>query len=304
MAKKKQKFPKDAVSEKEIEPEYGFIFDGFFHPDGAQRWTYTNPKDHKKTHSQEIKASGSFRATHGHDDDKEYNLELRSGEHRGYTAGGHAHHSDGSTDHFSESTYRNESHGDQSHVTEKNRYRGTKGKVFKAEGPEAKINHGSDSPVRKGSSGTVNETYEKDHFSHVQGNRVFMAEKNKVDLVKEDYAMNAGKNWDTYIKEKGKIETGSDFKLTSGAKVESTSKEDTKITSDAKVAITGKNEISLTDDTKIILKVGQSTITIESGKISIEGTEIEIKGTGSTSIDGHPVKINGGGTTTPPFQVS
>lgn len=284
MAKKKERFPKDAVSNNEIKPEYGFIFDGFFHPDGAQHWTYTNPKDHKKTHSQEVKATGSFRATHGHDEDKEYNLELRTGEHRGYTAGGHAHHSDGSTDYASESTYRNESAGDTSSATGKDRYRGTKGKVVKAEGSTAEVKAGSTAVYRKGVTDTVNESYEQDHFTHIQGDRVFMGEKNKVDLVQKDYAMNAGQNWDTYIKEKGKIETGGDFKLTSGAKIEETA----------------KNEYTMSSDEKIVIKVGQSKITIQSGEIKIEGAKVTVKADGQVDIKGSATMIQGGGQVAPP----
>ena len=284
MSKKKERLPEDDVSNTKIKPEYGMVFDGFFHPDGAQHWTYTNPKDHKKTHSQEVKATGSYKATHGHDQDKEYHLELKTGEHRGYTAGGHAHHSDGSTDSASESTYRNEAQGDQSHVTGKDRYRGTKGKIFDAGGPEAKTRHGSDAVVHYGSSGSVNRTFEKDHHDHVQGNIVTMGEKNRVDLVQKDYAMNAGQNWDTYIKQKGKIETGQDFKLESGAKIEENA----------------KNEFTMSSDQKIVIKVGQSKITIESGEIKIEGAKVTVKADGMVDIKGSATLVQGGGQVAPP----
>lgn len=283
MAKKKERFPKDAVSNTEIKPEYGMIFNGFFFPDGAQTWTYTNPKDHKKTHSQEVKATGSFKATHGHDEDKEYNLELKVGEHRGYTAGGHAHHSDGSTDSFSESTYRNESQGDKGDVCQ-NRFRGTKGKIVDAGGPSHKHRGGSSAVDRITGTDSVIQTYEQDHHSHVQGNIVTMGEKNKVDLVQKDYAMNAGQNWDTYIKEKGKIETGGDFKLTSGAKIEETA----------------KNEYTMSSDQKIVIKVGQSKITIESGEIKIEGAKVTVKADGQVDIKGAATMIQGGGQVAPP----
>ena len=284
MAKRRTpRLPKDAVSNTEIEPEYGMIFDGFFYPDGAQRWTYTNPEDYKKTHSQEVKATGSYKATHGHEDDKEYNLELLTGEHRGYTAGGHSTHCDGSKDSTTESTDRNEAVGDQSHVCD-NRFRGTKGKVVKVEGPTAEVKTGSDAPYRTGVEGSVVNTYKQDVFTHSEGDMVTMGEKNRVDLVQKDYAMNAGQNWDTYIKQKGKIETGQDFKLESGAKIEENA----------------KNEFTMSSDQKIVIKVGQSKITIESGEIKIEGAKVTVKADGMVDIKGSATLVQGGGQVAPP----
>jgi hypothetical protein len=285
MDKKQEKLshPKTPICTGNNKPEYGTIHNAHFCSDGSQSWVHVHPKDHKKSHRQKVDATGSYDIEFGDDDRKGYNLSLKH-EYRGYCGGGSMSHCDGHSDKRSESTSRDESYGDQSHVTGKDRYRGTKGKVFKAEGPEAKINHGSSAVVHNGQSGSVNSTFEEDYHNHVQGNIVTMGEKNRVDLVQKDYAMNAGQNWDTYIKQKGKIETGQDFKLESGAKIEENA----------------KNEFTMSSDQKIVIKVGQSKITIESGEIKIEGAKVTVKADGMVDIKGSATLVQGGGQVAPP----
>jgi len=72
---------------------------------------------------------------------------------------------------------------------------------------------------------------------------------------------------------------------------------------DAKGNFKSKSDMTIESDSQITIKVGSSKNKITSRKITIEATQIEVKASGSNDLEGHPLKINGGGTSSPPFTV-
>lgn len=263
-----KKLPKDAVSEGDIEPKYGFI-SGEWRECGGSNWHYEYVNEKDKTFSQKTYASGGYDTIEKNDKKKEIHSSLRSGEVRNYTAGGKSVQVDGHHDISIESTMQTQVAGDHSHVSGKNYYRGTKAKEIKISGDTAKVKTGSEAVSSRGFSGTVRNSYAKDYFNHVEGDMVNMGEKNMATVVKQDYAINAGQNMDTYIKQKGKIETGSTFFIQTGSTAT--------INSASSVSVNAASEIVLNASSKITLKVGSSKIEISSGSITITSPSIEFK---------------------------
>lgn len=287
MAEKRhnKKAPKSKVCEKKVEPKWYHT-----HVDrkktGGHTMYYDDPDDHKKYYHEQLHSSCSYKVTEADDDDKEINHNLNVGELRNYVGGGVSNHSDSHSDTNSEGTFRVESAHDFGQASGRHYYRGTKQQEIKVKGQE---HHSIQGGKSKGTSdysvnGTRREKYKEDHFTHVEGDRVSMGEKNEINVFQKDVATYAGENWDTYVKQKGKIETGGDFKLTSGAKIEETA----------------KNEYTMSSDQKIVIKVGQSKITIESGEIKIEGAKVTVKADGQVDIKGAATMIQGGGQVAPP----
>lgn len=270
------KLPKDAVSKGDIEMKYGFV-NGEVRECGYTKIIYNNEEELEKTTEILIHPTGDHEVLESNKKKKAIKLSAQSGEHRQYTAGGHSTHVDGHYDHNSESTSRFEAAGDMAHATGKNKLTGIKGQEVKASG--GKFNHtsGSSALQASGSSGTVRNSYEKDYFNHVQGDMVSMGEKNMVHVVQKDIATYSGANWDTFVKQKGKMETGQTLLIKTGdtATVNSASKIVTKSSDNTEVS--SQKEIKLTAESKITLKVGSSTITIESGSITLKSPSIKFE---------------------------
>lgn len=284
MADDNKKCPKSAVDEGDIEPKYGYI-SGEWRECGGSNWHYENAEDKDKTFSQKTYASGGYDTIEKNNKKKEIHTSLRSGEVRQYVAGGKSTHVDGHHDINSESTFRVEAAGDIGQASGQNYYRGTNGKVVKLEKDTATVRTGSEAVSHNGYTGTHNSTYEKNKFEHIKENHVSMTEKDRADVVKGDYALNSGKNWDTYIQQKGRIKTGGTFLIKTGetatvnsqSKIVLNSQSDSVVNSAAKVSITGQNEVKIKDGQKIVLEVGGSSITIESGSITIKGSQIKFE---------------------------
>lgn len=268
MADDNKKLPKDAVSEGDIEPKYGFIT-GEWRECGGSKWHYECVEEKDKTYSQTTHASGAYETTERHDKKKEIHSVHRPGEVRHYVGGGKSTHVDGHHDLNVESTHRMEVAGDIGQAGGKNYYRGTKAKEVKISGDTAKVKTGSTAVSSRGYSGTVRNSYEKDYFNHVEGDMVSMGEKNMATVVKQDYAINAGQNMDTYIKQKGKIETGSTMFIQTGSTATVNSASD--------VSVNAASEVVINAGSKITLKVGSSKIEISSGSITITSPSIEFK---------------------------
>lgn len=272
-----KKAPKSKVCEKKVEPKWYYT-----HVDrkktGGHTMFYDDPEDHKKYYHEELHSSCSYKVTEADDDDKEINHNLTVGELRNYTGGGVSNHSDSHIDYNAEGTYRNESAGDNARISGKNAIHAAKEQSIHMAASKTDLTPGGSDGTRDSShKGTYRKKIGKDYFIHGEGDRVYMGEKNDVTVIQKDSSSYVGQNWDNYIKEKGKIETGGIFKLISGDAIQANSKSDSTITSDTKIKLTAKNEINLTDDTKIVLKVGSSTITIESGSIKIKSSSIEFE---------------------------
>ena len=309
---KKKKLGNSKVCTDKYRPKYEHMTHVSYDEDGHHEWRATDPKNRKNTIHQNVKSNGSYDVHEGDDDRNGLNLSLRSLVQQ-YVSDGHSLNVDGHSDHNFESTHRTECAGDIGQSTGKNYYRGTAKKEVKwsGDGAASGTAKGSSAVKSEGYTGSVRRSYEKDLFSHVEGNHVIGGEKNSLSMFKEDVAINVGQNWDNYIGQKGKIETGQTFLIQTGqdatvnsaAKFVTKSSSDTSISSDAKIIVKAESsanitaqEITITADTKITLKVGGSTIVIDSSGITINSAgTVDIKGAGAITTQGATTKIQGGG---------
>lgn len=311
---KKKKLGNSKVCTDKYRPKYEHMTHVSYDEDGHHEWRATDPKNRKNTVHQNVKSNGSYDVHEGDDDRNGINFSLRSLVQQ-YVSDGQSLNVDGHNDFNFESTFRTECAGDIGQSSGKNYYRGTAKKEVKwsGDGAASGTAKGSSAVKSEGYTGSVRRSYEKDLFSHVQGNHVIGGEKSSLTMFKEDVAVNVGQNWDNYIGEKGKIETGQTFLVQTGqdatvnsaAKIVTKSSSDTTMTSDAKFAVSSKGEMTLTAngadvtvkgsnitiqaDTKITIKVGGSTIEITSGGI-------DIKSSGPITTQGATTKIQGGGS--------
>ena len=291
------KLPKDAVSKGDIEMKYGFV-NGEVRECGYSKIVYNNEEEPEKTTEIRIHPTGDHEVIESNKKKKAVRLSAQSGEHRHYTAGGHSVHADGHFDHNSESTTRFEAAGDMAHATGKNKLTGIKGQEVKASA--GKFNHtsGSSALQASGSSGTVRNSFEKDLFNHVMGDKVTMGEKNMIQVIQKDISSYAGSNWDTYVEEKGKLETGQTLLIQTG--------DDVTVNSAADVIITSKANIKITADTKITLKVGSNVIEISSSGIVINAVsgKLDLKASGDVTTQGATTKLQGGGAAGVPTTIT
>lgn len=293
--KHNKKLPKDAVSEQDIEPKYGYIH-GEWDALGGHHWAYLNPDEHKKYFSETLNASGSYKTTQQDDDAKEITTGLKPGEDRKYTAGGHSHQCDGHMDTTGEGTGRIEYPGDFAIATSKDHLLGVGGKMIKAIQDESHFNpEGSDSVYSEG-RGTKRTSIKNNEYKHVEGDKVTMVEKNHVEVNQKDRSIYA-KNVDQYSEEKGKIETGQTFLLQTGQDATVNSAAKMVIKSGDNTEITSQAEIKITADTKITIKVGSNSIEISSSGIVIDaqGGKLDLKASGDVTTQGATTKLQGGG---------
>lgn len=314
---KKKKLGNSKVCTDKYRPKYEHMTHVSYDEDGHHEWRATDPKNRKNTVHQNVKSNGSYDVHEGDDDRNGINFSLRSLVQQ-YVSDGQSLNVDGHNDFNFESTFRTECAGDIGQSSGKNYYRGTAKKEVKWSGDGAATGtaKGSQAVMSHGYTGTVRSSYEKDFFSHVQGDYAIGGEKNWLGMFQQDVAFNIGQNWDSYVKEKGKIETGQTFLLQTGqdatvnsaAKFITKSSSDTSISSDAKITVKAESsanitaqEITITADTKITLKVGGSTIVIDSSGITINSSgTVDINGSGAITTQGATTKIQGGGMTAPP----
>jgi hypothetical protein len=309
---KKKKLGNSKVCTDKYKPQYEHMTHVSYDEDGHHEWRATDPKNRKNTIHQNVKSNGSYDVHEGDDERNGLNLSLRSLVQQ-YVSDGHSLNVDGHSDHNFESTHRTECAGDIGQSSGKNYYRGTAKKEVKwsGDGAASGTAKGSSAVKSEGYTGSVRRSYEKDLFSHVQGNHVIGGEKSSLSMFQEDVALNVGQNWDNYVGEKGKIETGQTFLIQTGqdatvnsaAKFITKSSSDTSISSDAKITVKAESsanitaqEITITADTKITLKVGGSTIVIDSSGITINSAgTVDINGAGAITTQGATTKIQGGG---------
>lgn len=296
--KDNKKLPKSAVDEGDIEPKYGYIH-GEWDALGGHHFKYRYPEENEKSYSEELLPSGSYNTTQHDSDKKEIHTNLKSGEFRGYTAGGHASQVDGHYDHNGEKTGRVEHAKDFGQATGGNLYRGTQKQEIKMSGGAQyrATQQASDSTVCETKSGTYRDRCKKDRFKATEGNYVSMGEKNKVEVFKQDVSMYAGANHDVHIKEKGKIETGSTMLLQTGSDATVNSAAKMIIKSGQNTEVTSQAEIKITADTKITIKVGSNSIEISSSGIIINanGGKLDLKASGDITTLGSTTKLQGGG---------
>jgi len=274
--KDNKKLPKDGVCDDDIVPKYGLV-QGTWRECGGSSWTYENADDAENTFSQVTHPSGHYETIQKHKKKKEIHTHLMSGETRNYVAGGKSTHIDGHHDVNNESTYRNETAGDRATVTGKNLMVAYAKEKITIGGHETKIRSASQSIGDISTSDSVRTRTLGDRHSYVEKDYVKMVKKNEIKVVSENVSKMVEGSLDHYVKKKYKIESNDDYGVISGAKIVQTSQADTKHTSQAKYSANSASDMTFTSDTKITLKVGGSTITIESGSITIKSAQIKFE---------------------------
>lgn len=274
--KDNKKLPKDGVCDDDIEPKYGMV-QGVWRECGGSSWSYENADDKENTYSQVTHPSGHYETIQKHKKKKEIHTHLMSGETRNYVAGGKSTHVDGHHDVNNESTYRNETAGDRATVTGKNLMIAYAKEKITVGGHETTIRSASQSIGDSSTSDSVRTRVLGSRHSYVEKDYIKMVKENEIKVISKNSSKMVEENLDYYVKKKYKIESKEDYGVISGAKIVQTSKEDTKHTSDAKYLATAKNDMTLTSDTKITLKVGGSSIVIESGSITIKSSQIKFE---------------------------
>lgn len=133
--------------------------------------------------------------------------------------------------------------------------------------------------------GHFNDHNDGDDHNHTAGDGVWSVGGNFYQILGKEAGIYAKGNWDTKIDKKGRLYAEQDFKMQTNAALNIISQSDTKMTSNAKfsanssdnMSLTTQKEMTITADTKITIKVGGSSITLESGKITIKSASIEFQ---------------------------
>lgn len=273
-----KKAPKTKVCNQKTKPKYGHVH-GEWDETGGHHWVYRNAEEGKKTFSQKLNPSGGYQVTEADDDVKEGHFEITPGNKHSYIGAGHSVHADGHYDFNTESTSRIEAGGDASFVTAKDGLFGMGGKKIEL------VKDGSAKVVAGGSSGThdlgVNgdhrQTFKGKKYTKVEGDTVDGHEGKYVQMNNKDAAYYFNENWDAFAKQKIKLESKQEFKMFSQSTFLLQTDSDATVNSAAKYISKSKSDTTIESDTKIELKVGSSTITIESGSITIKSPQIKFE---------------------------
>lgn len=273
-----KKAPKSKVCNQKTKPKYGFVH-GNWDECGGHDWVYVNAEEGKKTFRQKLNPSGGYQVTEADDDVKEGHFEITPGNKHSYAGAGHSVHVDGHYDFNTESTFRIESGGDGSFVAKQNGMFGIGGKKIEL------VKDGSAKVIAGGSSGTndlgVNgdhrQTFKGKKYTKVEGDTVDGHEGKYVQMNNKDTAYFFNENWDAFAKQKIKLESKEAFKAFSQDTMLFQSDQDMTANSGSKIVTKSKSDTTIESDTKIELKVGSSTITIQSGSITIKSPQIKFE---------------------------
>lgn len=273
-----KKAPKTKVCNQKTKPKYGHVH-GEWDETGGHHWVYRNAEEGKKTFSQKLNPSGGYQVTEADDDVKEGHFEITPGNKHSYIGSGHSVHTDGHYDFNSESTCRIEAAGDSAFVTAKDGLFGMGGKKIEL------VKDGSAKVVAGGSSGThdigINgdhrQTFKGKKYTKVEGDTVDGHEGKYVQMNNKDTAYYFNENWDAFAKQKIKLESKQEFKMFSQSTFLLQTDSDATVNSAAKYVSKSKSDTTIESDTKIELKVGSSTITIQSGSITIKSPQIKFE---------------------------
>jgi hypothetical protein len=315
MAGKKhnKKLPKDAISEQDIDPKYGYVH-GEWNALGGHHMSYLNPAEYEKFYHEVLHASGSYNTKQQDSDKKEIATTLGVGESRKYTGGGHSHQCDGHMDTTGEGTGRMEFPGDFAMATAKDYLLGVAGKAIKVMQDEMNANPKGSAATQSVCLNNRRQSITGNDWKHVEKDSCEAVEGYKMNIFNKDLSNFIKANMDTMVKEKGKLEVQGAYSHVSGNTLTVTSKkatshssDDTYSTSakknmthssDQTLTINGKEEVVITSDTKITLKVGSNKIEISSSGITINAGsgKLDLKASGDVTTQGSTTKLQGGGS--------
>lgn len=246
-----KKLPEHGWDTEEIVPKYGTTY-GKQDILGNHSYYYANPSDAENYSYQKYDVTGSYETLQKDGDKNEIRTSLKTGEIRGYNAGGVSTQTDGHNDVNIESTSRRTVKGDDASSAKRSFKMYQTGQIESVGGYSEKFTVGKkNSPLATTKNfvgtdgdevhehaGNRHEAFEKDYVQAVSGNKLTMVENG-------DYGIHVQTgNYDTHIAEKGRIYTENDLLIESG--------------------------------TKIVLKVGNSTIEILPSKVTIISDRIDL----------------------------
>lgn len=274
--KHNKKLPKDAVSEQEIDPEYGHVF-GHWDECGGHNFTYRNFEEPDNVFDQIFNPDGSFSTSESNSDVKQIRSDFYVGEHRAYHGGGKSIHADSHIDVNTEATHRTESKSSMAVATADNFYHGVGGNKTEVAGNQMKIGTGS---VAGGAEGyTDGKAFTTDGLFSVRSKKkiIMASEEETINMVGGDHAIYIKGGYEVYAKKDSKTESEKTYYIETGQKFSTNSTSDTIMKSGAKITANAQSDISITSQTKITLKVGGSSIVIESGSITIKSSQIKFE---------------------------
>lgn len=258
--KHNKKLPKDAVSEQEIDPEYGHIF-GHWDECGGNHFTYRNFEEPDKIFDQTFNPDGSYSTSESNSDVKQIRSDFHVGEHRAYHAGGKSVHSDNHYDVNSEGTYRVESKADFAMATATKYLQGVGTEKIEIAGNQMKVGTGS---LAGGAEGYKDgKAITSDGLYSIRSKKkiVLASEEEMIHIVGGDHALYTKGGHEVYAKKDSKTESEKTYYIEAGEKFSTNSASDTTIKSGS----------------KITLQVGSSSIVIESGSITIKSPQIKFE---------------------------
>lgn len=226
---------------------------------GTHAVEYRDPTQ-KNNHDIETHPNGSYNFQHqnGGGSQDEYSAHFSNRHHRNYVSAGYSRHQDGHCENCSLNTHNTNVGGERYNQTANNRGSGATGKDVSLSGDVAHVSAKSNSVETSGGEGiAMSSTISSQHSNHCDG----------------DHCRTSGNtNYRVYGENHGSLGTGNvDHAATKSMQQQALQGN---LYLSAK-----KGAIQANAQQKIILKVGQSTITIEAGQVTINSQMITLNGT-------------------------
>lgn len=190
--------------------------------------------------------NGGFQSSHVDNDVKGLDVGLSPGRGASYSGGGYNRHTGGHSEDTGENTKHSKYEGDTGHESGGDGYKGYAGSTFEGQKGDS-FNHTSEGKKYSTSSGDIITEHTGDKHDSTEGDVVNSITGNKVQMVKDgEYAIHV---------QSGNMDTQID---------------------NGKHRIKAGNDILIESDTKITLKVGSSTIVIDSSSVTIKSPKIDL----------------------------
>lgn len=300
-----KKLHKDGHSRGDKKFKYGYL-SGCRKECGSHDLTYEDANNKKGFYKESVDSHGSYTHTEYHKEDKAHTGDFNAGEVRSYVFGGESKQGDGHSDVNGECTGRVEWLFDFGRAIGGDYHDAVKGQ-------RKNITKGGEAKGQAGSSGTIQHNFHNgavtrditlDSNEHVGKSRsLYVGGDSHIQYSEKEDTRYTGGNYDRYVGQKYHVYSKDAYIANTDSTFDTWSKQDMTMHSEAKGNFNSKSDMTIESDSKITIKVGSSKITITSNKITIEATQIEVKASSTNDIEGHPLKFNGGGPSSPPFTV-
>lgn len=273
-----KKIHKDAINREKVNPKYGYVFGEWFEA-GSHHFRYENAEEPDKFYEQKLTASGSYTHTAYDKEDKEHVGQLNAGEVRRYTQGGCSDQFDGHCDINGEVTGRMEWLGDFGRAIKGDLHDAVEGqRKFITKGGEATGQAGSSVEIKHGMyNSSETKHFKGDKNGLVDGHVASYTTKSHIQYTEEEDTRHTGGNYDRYVGKKYHVYSKDAYIANTDSTFDTWSKSDMTMHSEAKGNFNSKSDMTIQSDSKITIKVGGSSIVIESGSITIKSSQIKFE---------------------------